>query len=121
MAECNGQLDAIRDALADVNKDIGELREQILTIMAGQSNALVAVKEAHQSQIDSLNSASEAYKETLRKEAEILQRQMLGQAEGIQNVSSAIISLQRTVSKYAAAGALLGAVLLYIFAKATGL
>lgn len=105
MNECSNS-----ERLVTIEKEMSELRKDVITIMAVQTSAVEAIKVAGEEQ-----------KESLRKEASELHGQMLKQASDMQNVSSAMISLQRTISKYAAAGTLACSVLLYILAKAAGL
>lgn len=105
MNECNNT-----ERLAHIEKEMSELRRDVISIMSIQTTAVEVIK-----------ATAEEQKEELRKEADIVRAQMLKQAADMQGVSTAMISLQRTISKYAAAGTLACSVLLYILAKAAGL
>lgn len=104
-----------------MEKCIDHLSVQVVTLMESQTETIQALKDNHDEQVESLKENAREQKEGLRRDAETFRMQMLEQATTIAAVSRAIISLQRSIMKYAAAGALAGAVLLYIFAKATGL
>lgn len=105
MSECSNS-----ERLVKMEQQMSELRKDVITIMAVQTSAVEAIRKAGEEQ-----------KESLRKEAEGLHAELLKQAGDMQGVSLAMISLQRTISKYAAAGTLACSVLLYILAKAAGL
>lgn len=117
MNECHSRLEKIEeeistrgDRLESIERQMSELRKDIISIMAIQTTAVEAIK-----------AAADEQKEVLRNEAKSLNDQLLKQASDMQGVSTAMISLQRTISKYAAAGTLACSVLLYILAKAAGL
>lgn len=98
------------ERLEMIEKEMALLRKDFISIMSIQTTAVEAIKVT-----------AEEQKEELRKEAQKVTEQLLKQASDMQGVSIAMISLQKNISKYAAAGTLACAVLLYILAKAAGL
>lgn len=87
-----------------------KLEHDIASILQGQ-----AQHTQHLTDIASDHSAQ------LEKEAQTLRDSLLEQSKSILAVSQAMVHLQQAVQKWAAAGTLAGAVLLYIIAKAAGL
>lgn len=100
---CIKRLDTMEIAVA-------ELQTELAAIRAGQTEHtahLAAVAEMHAQQ--------------LGVEAEKLRESIATQSQSILAVSQAMIHLQQAVQKWAAAGTLGGAVVLYIIAKVAGL
>lgn len=96
--------------LDDLEKVVGSLQGQLALIIAGQeehTRVLAGVVDEHSQQ--------------LLEEARNLQEKLSEQNSAILKVSQTVMNLQSAVQKWAAAGTLCGAVLLYIIAKAAGL
>lgn len=89
---------------------VSNLQTEIAAIRSGQSEAT-----------EHLARVAEAHANALEQEANKLRDSLIDQNKSILAVSQSMIHLQQAVQKWAAAGTLAGAVLLYIIAKAAGL
>jgi capsule polysaccharide export protein KpsE/RkpR len=92
--------------------------EEHLTRVEAQLDEIIHGQGAAAEQIVTLASDQAA---ALKAEAERVREQMLEQSQAILGVSTSMVKLQQAIQKWAAAGTLAGAVLLYIIAKAAGL
>lgn len=104
------QTRTLEERVAELEEHLIRVETQLDEIIHGQGAAA-----------EQLISLANDQATALKAEAERVREEMLKQSQAILGVSSSMIKLQQAIQRWAAAGTLAGAVLLYIVSKAAGL